>query len=246
MSTHAPLILRILIITALYFALSTYGGLTGWKILYPIRVFVTFLHEFGHAFGAIITGGSVEHIEIHPNAGGLTSSIGGNRSVIIAGGYIGSALFGNLLFYIGARRQKWVKPVLALVIIAMLVTGFIWYNTLFTTAILCAFAAILFFIGFKTSFGRDILMLLGLASVIYIIQDTGNGPSSDLKAFEQEFVIIPAKLWMFIWLAVALGLLALNIKMLFTIKDEPEKNDPKTGPRKRVNTERRYNPIKKR
>ena len=59
MTSRSSLALRIVLITAVYFGLSTYGGLTGWKILYPIRLFVTFLHEFGHAAGALITGGSV-------------------------------------------------------------------------------------------------------------------------------------------------------------------------------------------
>ncbi len=187
----------------------------GWRILYPIRLFVTFLHEFGHAFGAIISGGAVEHIRIDPNAGGLTMTRGGNAAIIIMGGYIGSALFGNILFYIGAAKPKWVKPTLAIVITLMLLTGFIWYNSLFTTLILCAFSALLFYLGFKTKFGRDALMLLGLASIIYILQDTGSGPSSDLRAFEREMRFIPATVWMLLWLAVALGLLAFNFRLLF-------------------------------
>jgi len=176
---------------------------------------VTFLHEFGHAAGALITGGEVEQVQISPNSAGSTTTIGGNRAVILMGGYIGSAIFGNLLFYIGARKESWVKPVLALVIFAMIVTGLIWFQTFFTTFILALFAGALFVIGFKTKFGGEVLMLLGLASVIYIIQDTGAGPSSDLKAFERELVLIPAKIWMLIWLAIALGLLALNARMIW-------------------------------
>lgn len=234
MTPRSALILRIIIITAIYFGLSTYGGLMGWRVLYPIRLFVTFLHEFGHATGALITGGAVEHIEIQPNSGGLTSTFNGNRSVILMGGYIGSAIFGNLLFYIGARKENWVKPTLVIVIAAMLITGFIWYNTLFTTAVLCGFSALLFFVGFKTKFGREILMLLGLASVIYIIQDFRVGPSSDLAAMEREMKFIPAKVWMYIWLSIVLALLALNLKMLFTVK--PSKTPKPQTKRKRVNS----------
>jgi len=245
MTSRSSLALRIIIITAIYFGLSTYGGLLGWQVLYPIRLFVTFLHEFGHAAGALITGGAVEYIEIETNSAGVTSTFNGNRSVILMGGYIGSAIFGNLLFYIGARREKWVRPTLVLVIAAMLITGFIWYNSLFTTAILCGFSALLFIVGFKTNFGREILMLLGLASIIYIIQDFNVGPSSDLAAFERELKYIPAKVWMYIWLGIALAILALNLKMLFSVRP-PEPKD-KTAPptRKRINTTRRYNPIKK-
>jgi len=221
---------RIVFITAAYFGLSYFGGLAGWRILYPVRLFVTFLHEFGHAAGALVTGGAVEHIEIMPNGSGLTSTFNGSPAIIIMSGYIGSAIFGNILFYIGARKQKWVKPTLILVIAALLITGFIWYNTFFTTAILCGFAALLFVIGFKTKFGREILMLLGLASVLYIIQDFNVGPTSDLAAFERELVFIPARVWMFIWLAIVLGLLALNLKILFSVK-EIETPEPPPKPK---------------
>jgi len=250
MTSRSSLALRIILITAVYFGLSTYGGIWGWKLLYPIRLFVTFLHEFGHAAGALITGGAVEYITIETNSAGATSTFNGNRSVILMGGYIGSAIFGNLLFYIGARRHKWVKTTLVLVIAAMLITGFIWFNSLFTTAVLCGFSALLFFVGFKTDYGREILMLLGLASIIYIIQDFNVGPSSDLAAMERELKYIPAKVWMYIWLGIVLAILALNMKMLFSKKTtEPKPNkthDSKVSiPRKRLTTTRRYNPIKK-
>ncbi len=215
MSQRQSLILRVIIMAGLYFAISLFGGIWGWRILYPIRLFVTFLHEFGHAFGALLTGGTVEYISIHPNTGGVTSTIGGNLAVILMGGYIGSALFGNILFYIGAAKPKWVKPTLGLVIALMLVTGLIWYNSVFTTLVLCGFAGFLFFLGFKTKFGREALMLLGLASIIFILQDTASGPSSDLRAFEREMRFIPAQIWMMIWLLIALGLLAFNLRMLF-------------------------------
>jgi len=136
------------------------------------------------------------------------------------------------------------------VIAAMMVTGFIWFNSLFTTAVLCGFSALLFFVGFKTDYGREVLMLLGLASIIYIIQDFNVGPSSDLAAMERELKYIPAKVWMYIWLGIVLAILALNMKMLFSKKTtEPKPNkthDSKVSiPRKRLITTRRYNPIKK-
>ena len=87
-------------------------------------------------------------------------------------------------------------------------------------------------------------MLLGLASIIYIIQDFNVGPSSDLAQMERELKYIPAKVWMYIWLAIVLLILALNLKMLFSKKTiAPKDITPPT--RKKINTTRRYNPIKK-
>jgi len=209
------LIVRMLAILALYFGLTYFGGEIGRKILYPIRLFVTFLHEFGHAIGAVITGGWVEEVQINQDGSGWTRTANGNRPITIMGGYLGSAFFGNLLFFVGARLPKLVKPMLGLLIVSMLITAFYWFNSLFTTGVLVAFSLILLFIMQKTSFGSEVLMFLGLASVIYIIQDFNVGPKSDLKAYEEVMVIIPAQLWMYIWLGVAILFLYLNLKLLF-------------------------------
>jgi len=211
------ILLRVIAILGLYFGLTYYGGEVGAKIMYPIRLFVTFLHEFGHAIGAVLTGGWVEEVQINSDGSGWTKSVNGNRPVTIMGGYLGSAIFGNLLFYIGARSKKLVKPMMVVVILSMLVTGFYWFNSLFTTGVLIAFSIVLFLIAFKTQFGREVLMFLGLASVIYIIQDFNVGPKSDLKAYEEVMVFIPANVWMYIWLAVAILLLVFNLKLLFSI-----------------------------
>ena len=62
-------------------------------------------------------------------------------------------------------------------------------------------------------------MFLGLASVIYIIQDFNVGPKSDLKAYKEVMVFIPATVWMYIWLAVAVLLLIFNFKLLFSTRE---------------------------
>jgi len=213
------LFLRIIVILAIYFGLTYFGGEIGRKILYPIRLFVTFLHEFGHAIGAVLTGGWVEEVQINADGSGYTRSANGNRAITIMGGYLGSALFGNLLFYVGARWKKMVKPMMVLVIISMLVTGFYWFNSLFTTGVLILFSIVLFIVTFKTSLGREILMFLGLASVLYIIQDFNVGPTSDLKAYEEVMVFIPAQVWMYIWLGVAILLFMFNLKLLLSTRE---------------------------
>jgi len=199
----------------IYFGLKFYGGDIGRRILYPITLLVTFLHEFGHGIGAVLTGGWVEEIQINKDGSGWTRSVGGSRGVIIMGGYLGSALFGNLLFYVGAKAQKLVKPMLILLVISMLVTGLYWFNSMFTTGVLLAFAVVLSFIAFKTNFGREVLMFIGLASIIYIIQDFNVGPKSDLNAYAEVMIFLPAAAWMYIWLAIAILLFLFNLRLLF-------------------------------
>jgi len=209
------ILLRILLVLAVYLGLKYFGGEYGRIILYPFTLLVTFLHEFGHALGAIITGGSVEGITINHDGSGMTTSRGGSLSIILMGGYIGSAIFGNLLFYIGARKPKWAGAILNLLAGLMILTGLYWFDTIYTTIFLALFAMALFFIAYKSNFVWEVLMFMGLASILYIIQDFNVGPSSDLQKYAEIMVFVPVSVWMYLWLAVAVILFVLNIRMIF-------------------------------
>ncbi|WP_235296313.1 M50 family metallopeptidase [Portibacter marinus] len=213
---------RVLLILGIYLGLKYLGGSIGAKLLYPITLLVTFLHEFGHALGAVLTGGSVEQVQINPNGSGYTVSRGGIRSIIIMGGYIGSAILGNLLFYIGTKSQKLIKPMLYLLSAAMMFTAFFWFNSFFTTGILILFAIVLGFIGLKTKYGREVLMFIGLASILYIIQDFNVGPSSDLAAYADTMIILPATVWKYIWLTIVVLLFIINIRAIFRPRAKKE------------------------
>jgi len=190
----------------------------GRKILYPLRLLVTFLHEFGHAMGAVISGGSVENLQINSDGSGFARTIGGSRAIILMGGYLGSAIFGNLLFLVAARAKTFIQPVLVLLACGMLYAGFFWYNSVFTTGILIAFAISIFLIIWKTSWEREVLMFFGLASILFIIQDFNVGPTSDLEKYAEIMVVLPAKAWMYIWLGVALILFFWNMKIILSIE----------------------------
>lgn len=208
------IIWRVLIVLGIYLGLKYFGGNIGAKLLYPITLLVTFLHEFGHGLGALLTGGSVNQIQINPNGSGYTTTVGGARGIILMGGYIGSAILGNLLFYVGTRGQRIIKPVIYLLAAAMFFTAFYWYNSMFTTSVLIVFAIALGLIALKTKFGREVLMFLGLASILYIIQDFNVGPSSDLQAYADTMVILPASVWMYIWLVIVVVLFIFNIRYI--------------------------------
>ena len=209
------LLLRLLAVTGLYIGLKYFGGEIGAKILYPITLLVTFLHELGHGLGTIITGGKVLHINIESNGAGVTLSQGGWRGVILMGGYIGSAVLGNILFYIGARKEKWAATTVTILCAMMVFTGIYWYNSMFATGFLIAFAIGLSLISKFTNLDREILMFLGLASILYIIQDFNVGPSSDLKAYAEHMVIFPRVVWMYLWLGIAVLLCLFNLRMIF-------------------------------
>ena len=214
------ILIRMLILLGIYVGLRYFGGETGRQILTPIILLVTYLHELGHAVGSWITGGAVQDITINKDGSGLTRTIGGSHPIILMGGYIGSAIFGNLLFLIGAKFKKLVKPTLLILALSMGAIGVFLYSSMFTTGFLAAFALFILFVIWKTNWGREILMFLGLASILYIIQDFNVGPSSDLTKYAEIMKVLPANAWMYIWLGIALLLFFYNLRFIFKAGDK--------------------------
>lgn len=216
MPTYTNRILyRVLAIGLVYFMLKVFGGSLGQLLLYPVTLLVTFLHEFGHALGSVLTGGGVTGLQINPDGSGYTTTVGGNRAVILMGGYLGSALLGNLLFFIGARYKHLTDRTLYVLAGAMAFASIVWFESLQSTIFLWVFAASLYFIASRTDWDQDVLMFLGFAAVLYIIQDFNVGPSSDLAMYEQTVGIFPAQIWMYVWLALAGLLFFFNLKNIF-------------------------------
>lgn len=206
---------RALVMVLIYAVLKFFGGSFGQMALYPVTLLVTFLHEFGHALGGILTGGEVLQLRVAPDGSGHTLTRGGSAGIILMGGYLGSALLGNLLFYIGARRRSWAQVALLTVAVLMVLAGVFWFESYTSSAILFGFAALLYFIAVKTDWEQDVLMFLGLAAVLYIIQDFNVGPQSDLAHYEAVVGVFPAQVWMYVWLGLAGLLFYANLKEIF-------------------------------
>jgi Peptidase M50B-like len=75
----------------------------GRYLLYPFKIFSTFVHELCHAIAALLVGGSVEKLYIYPDGSGLaftafTETQGEWRQAFVAaGGYPGTAVTGCIL-----------------------------------------------------------------------------------------------------------------------------------------------------
>src|ERR1051326_3862110 len=72
-------------------------------VLYPLRLFVTFVHESGHAIAAIVSGGDVASLHVSPNGEGVTwvQVAPWWAWLSLSGGYLGTAVFGALLLQVG-------------------------------------------------------------------------------------------------------------------------------------------------
>jgi hypothetical protein len=72
---------------------------------YPIRLFVTFIHETGHALAALATLGEVNRVKLEWDGSGVTLTQGGWGFLISSAGYLTTTLYGSLLLLF-LRRER--------------------------------------------------------------------------------------------------------------------------------------------
>lgn len=83
-------------------------------LTYPFRLFVTFIHEGGHALATLLVGGNVLGLQVAPDGSGLVYSAYAGRLAgmfVASAGYLGAMLFGALLLAL-IRRAVAVRLML--------------------------------------------------------------------------------------------------------------------------------------
>ena len=98
-------------------------------ITYPIRLFVTLIHEAAHGAAAVLTGGIVHRISLAPSGSGLTETLGGMPLIIYPAGYLGAAATGaGLLLLTRRSRGRATLVIMAALTLAITV---LWVRNLF-------------------------------------------------------------------------------------------------------------------
>jgi len=83
-------------------------------LAYPFRIFVTFIHEGGHALAALATGNSVQSLSVAMNGSGETYTTQGgvfSQMIVSSAGYLGAMTYGALLLVL-IRRSVAARLVL--------------------------------------------------------------------------------------------------------------------------------------
>ncbi len=91
--------LQLLLIATIVSVVLWFVPYADW-LVYPIRLFVTFIHEGGHALVSVLTGGSVQSLSVSPDGSGLVKSMSGSSLAVLlfsSAGYLGATAFGALL-----------------------------------------------------------------------------------------------------------------------------------------------------
>jgi hypothetical protein len=124
-------------------------------LTYPFRIFVTFIHEGGHALAALLTGNSVRSLSVAMDTSGLTETYVAEGSwtsqmFISSAGYLGAMIFGAMLL-VFIRRAVAARVVLigsAVYILALtLVYGLVVPLTYFSINPFTVVAGILISVG---------------------------------------------------------------------------------------------------
>jgi hypothetical protein len=189
-------------------------------LVYPLRLFVTFIHEGGHALAALSTFGSVEQLVIYADASGVTITRGGWQLVIASAGYLASTAYGAglLLLCRDGNNTKAVLTVTAALILALTgfyasdsfswFTGIILSGGLIFIALMAGNRLAHFFLSFLAV--QCCLNALFDLWTLFLISTTSNS-HSDARLMEQ-LTLIPATIWTLLWLLLSILALAIALR----------------------------------
>jgi len=141
-------------------------------VLYPLKLLVVFFHESSHALATILSGGDVAQLVLLKEQGGYVMSRGGSRFLVLNSGYLGSLLWGVIIYLLSVhtRLDKAALMILGIVI-ALITLGFA--GSLFTIAfgIIAGITLVLVARYLSQDISDFILRLIGLTSMLYVPLD---------------------------------------------------------------------------
>ncbi len=213
---------------------------------YPFRIFVTFIHEGGHALAALLTGNSVQSLSVAMNASGETYTTQGGmfaQMLVSSAGYLGAMTFGALLLVL-IRKAVAARIVLAgsalLILILTTVFGLIkpmvagsWSSL--TGIPFTFFAGIALAIGLlavarfaSPRVATFVLSLLAVQCVLNALLDLKTvfflssplAPTVHTDAANMAAATgIPAVIWTIIWILAAFGILMGALRLYVAARD---------------------------
>ena len=185
-------------------------------MLYPFRLFTTWVHECGHAIMTLIVGGRVNSIVIERNAAGVTSSLipegRVTQGLVASAGYLGASVVGCALL-VAARRKQDAHGILWTIGAFMLVTLVIWIRNPFGFAVVLVWSVALIALSRQGSgpVSSFVLSLLAVQVALDSVYDIRvlflvHGGHSDADTMAKLFVL-PSWAWASLWMLMSIGLL---------------------------------------
>ncbi|MCX7066742.1 MAG: M50 family metallopeptidase [Methylococcales bacterium] len=184
----------------------------GWEypILYPLKLLVVFFHESSHAIATLLTGGMVKELVINQDQGGHVISQGGNRFIILSAGYIGSLLWG-VIIYMASVKSHYDKEIMAVLGISILIITLVLSRSIFSWlfGLLSGGAMLLMARYLAEKYNDFALRLIGLTSMMYAPLDIYSDTIS--RSYLQSDAYLLAEytggttlLWGSIWIIISI------------------------------------------
>lgn len=207
-------------------------------LTYPFRLFVTFIHEGGHALATVLTGNSVQSLTVHINGSGeVLSTQGGLLSglLISSAGYLGTMLFGALLLVL-IRRSTAARYVLtgSAAFILVMTLGYGWNPFTLVSGISLA-ALLLLAARFASrrvaSFLVSFLAVQCILNAVFDLKTVFFMSSPFAPEMHSDAVNmanatgIPALFWTVIWIAAAFFILSLAMRTYAANRSTPMQED---------------------
>ncbi|HEX8459195.1 MAG TPA: M50 family metallopeptidase [Pyrinomonadaceae bacterium] len=216
-------------------------------LTYPFRLFVTFIHEGGHALAAVLTGSSVASLSVSIDASGLTETLspqGGffSRFMISSAGYLGTIAFGALLLWLVRRKVK-ARVVLvgsALIVLGLTVVfGFIApltnlslqpFTVLAGVTIAAGLLAAAKYLGLRAA--NFLVGFLAVQCVLNAVFDLKNVLWMSVASSERTDALnmadatgIPAIFWSLLWIGIAVLILSTAMRAYAVGRQSPSQPD---------------------
>jgi hypothetical protein len=139
-----------------------------YSILYPLKLLVVFFHESSHALAALLTGGSVKELIINKDQGGHVISQGGNQFIILSAGYIGSLLWG-VVIYLTSVKTNYDKTIMAVLAVSIIIITVVFSRSLFSWlfGLLTGGVMLLMAKYLAEKYNDFALRIIGLTSMLY-------------------------------------------------------------------------------
>lgn len=224
-------------------------------LVYPIRLFVTFIHESSHALVAVLTGGSVQSLTISMDGSGVVySAPGGTIGALLtsSAGYLGTTAFGVVMLYLIRRSFSPNKILTSLgIFVAVMTVVFTILSPIFNFLTLqAAFSSIVFTIiagavlaagliglgiyanlrvaNFAVAFLAVQCLLnaaLDLINVFFINAPLVGVDMHTDAANMSAATGIPGIIWVMIWMGISLLMISLGLRLYAVSQNKAASKD---------------------
>ncbi len=184
-------------------------------VLYPFKLFSTFVHETFHGVAAILTGGSWERFAVNFNTSGVAYTRPGLMMIIAPAGYLGTSLMGGILLLLSARRINMAKKILVIIALTMITITVIFAESWFSTTGLVGivFGLLILLIGlfankavaaFSLNFLAVTLCLNALLDVKNLFAHTSAQAGNNDAVAMNRIIPVGALTWSIIYIAISI------------------------------------------